>query len=158
MPALGALCEPKLPDIPGLDRFRGALFHSARWDHGADLAGKRVALIGTGASAIQIGPELAPHAARLLVFQRTAPWVVPRTDRAYRPVERFAFRHVPFAQRLAREAIYWGRELYVLGFAYWPRLLQPAQRLAERHIARAVDDPALRAALTPDWQIGASAS
>jgi cation diffusion facilitator CzcD-associated flavoprotein CzcO len=154
VPAVGALCEPKLPAVAGLDRFRGPLFHSARWDHRAELAGKRVALIGTGASAIQIGPELARTAARLLVFQRTAPWILPRRDRAFRPVERFAFRHVPFAQRLAREAIYWGRELYVLGFAYRPPLLQLAQRLAERHIAQAVADPALRAAVTPDWQIG----
>jgi cyclohexanone monooxygenase len=154
VPAVGALCEPALPDIPGIETFRGDLFHSSRWNHGADLAGKRVALIGTGASAIQIGPELADTVESLDVYQRTAPWVMPRGDRPYRKVERLAFRHVPFVQRLAREAIYWGRELFVLGFAFQPKILQLAQRVAERHIRRGISDPDLRKAVTPDWQIG----
>ena len=152
--AVGALAEPALPDLPGIDSFAGEIFHSSRWNHAAQLAGKRVALIGTGASAIQIGPEIAPQVAHLDVYQRTAPWVMPRGDRPYRRVEQLAFQHVPFAQRLSREAIYWARELMVLGFAYQPRLLKAAQKIAERHIAKAIDDPGLRAAVTPTWQIG----
>src|SRR5579875_3370132 len=154
VPAVGALCEPALPNIAGAETFRVEFFHSSRWNHDADLTGKRVALIGTGASAIQIGPELAKTAAHLDVYQRTAPWVIPRNDRAYRAVERFAFRHVPFAQRLARNAIYWGRELFAVGFAYQPKLLTVARLAAERNIRRGIADPALRRAVTPNWQIG----
>jgi cation diffusion facilitator CzcD-associated flavoprotein CzcO len=154
VPAVGALCEPAPPDIKGIERFQGEIFHSARWNHDADLAGKRVALIGTGASAIQIGPELAETVGELTVYQRTAPWVMPRSDRPYRKIERLAFRHVPLVQRLAREAIYWGREFFVLGFVYKPGMLQLAQRMAERNIARGITDPQLRTAVTPNWQIG----
>ncbi|HEY8302730.1 MAG TPA: NAD(P)/FAD-dependent oxidoreductase [Jatrophihabitans sp.] len=152
--AVGALAEPALPDIAGIESFAGEIFHSSRWNHDAQLAGKRVALIGTGASAIQIGPELAPQVAHLDVYQRTAPWVLPRGDRPYRRIERLAFKHVPLAQRLSREAIYWARELMVLGFAYQPRLLKAAQKIGERHIAKAIADPQLRAAVTPTWQVG----
>jgi cation diffusion facilitator CzcD-associated flavoprotein CzcO len=152
--AVGALCEPALPDIKGIETFRGELFHSARWNHGADLGGKRVALIGTGASAIQIGPAVVDEVAHLDVYQRTAPWVMPRHDRAYSKLERLAYRQVPYLQRLAREAIYWAREAYVLGFAYRPDVLQLAQRVAERNISKGIADPELRAQVTPDWQIG----
>jgi cyclohexanone monooxygenase len=152
--AVGALCEPSLPRIKGIETFRGEVFHSARWNHDARLAGKRVALIGTGASAIQIGPEIAKEVAHLDVYQRTAPWVMPRHDRAYSRWESLAYRRVPLLQRAAREAIYWGREAYVLGFAFEPRILQVAQRIAERNIAKAIKDPQLRAKVTPDWQIG----
>ncbi|MBN9620882.1 MAG: NAD(P)/FAD-dependent oxidoreductase [Actinobacteria bacterium] len=152
--AVGALCEPSLPDVKGIESFQGELFHSARWNHDADLKGKRVALIGTGASAIQIGPAIAGDVARLDVYQRTAPWVMPRRDRSYSKLESLAYQHVPYLQRAAREAIYWGREAYVLGFAFQPRVLQAAQRMAKGNIARGIKDPALRAAVTPDWQIG----
>ncbi|SHG19061.1 cyclohexanone monooxygenase [Jatrophihabitans endophyticus] len=152
--AVGALAEPKLPDIPGIESFAGEIFHSARWNHDTDLAGKRVALIGTGASAIQIGPAVVDTVAHLDVYQRTAPWVMPRHDRRYPRVESLAYRHVPFLQRAAREAIYWGRESYVLGFALQPRLLDVAQQIARRNIGKAIADPELRAAVTPDWQIG----
>jgi cyclohexanone monooxygenase len=111
-------------------------------------------LIGTGASAIQIGPAIVADVAHLDVYQRTAPWVMPRHDRAYSKPERLAYRHVPYLQRLAREAIYWGREAYVLGFSYRPNVLQLAQRIAERNIAKGITDPGLRAKVTPDWQIG----
>ncbi len=152
--AVGALCEPQLPPIKGIENFRGELFHSARWNHDADLTGKRVALIGTGASAIQIGPAIVDQVGHLDVYQRTAPWVMPRHDRAYSKVESLAYRRVPFLQRAAREAIYWGREAYVLGFAFEPRILQLAQRMAKANIEKAIDDPDLRARVTPDWQIG----
>jgi cation diffusion facilitator CzcD-associated flavoprotein CzcO len=152
--AVGALCEPALPDIKGIENFQGELFHSARWNHDADLKGKRVAIIGTGASAIQIGPAIADEVGHLDVYQRTAPWVMPRHDRSYSKVESLAYQHVPFLQRAAREAIYWGREAFVLGFAYEPKILQVAQRMAEKNIAKGIKDPELRAAVTPNWQIG----
>ena len=152
--AVGALCEPALPDIKGIETFEGELFHSARWKHDAELTGKRVALIGTGASAIQIGPAIADDVAHLDVYQRTAPWVLPRHDRSYPKLESLAYKHVPGLQRAAREAIYWGREAYVLGFAFEPRILQLAQRVAERNIGKAIDDPQLRTRVTPDWQLG----
>jgi cation diffusion facilitator CzcD-associated flavoprotein CzcO len=150
----GGLSEPKLPEIEGLDSFDGAIFHSARWDHDYDLAGKRVAVIGTGASAIQIVPEVARKASHLDVYQRTAPWVVPRGDRPYTAVERFAFRHLPFVQKAYRTGIYWGRECLVPGFVLDPRLSAPAHRLALQNIARGISDPALRKAVTPDFRIG----
>jgi cation diffusion facilitator CzcD-associated flavoprotein CzcO len=152
--AVGALCEPSLPDIKGIETFGGEIFHSARWNHEADLKGKRVALIGTGASAIQIGPAIVNDVAQLDVYQRTAPWVMPRHDRAYSKLESLAYKHVPLLQRAAREAIYWGREAFVLGFAYEPRILLAAQRMAKGNIEKAIDDAELRAKITPDWQIG----
>ena len=152
--AVGALAEPSLPDIKGIESFQGEVFHSARWNHDAELAGKRVALIGTGASAIQIGPAIAGDVAHLDVYQRTAPWVMPRHDRSYSKLESLAYQHVPLLQRAARNAIYWGREAYVLGFAFEPRILQVAQRIAERNIAKGIKDRELRAKVTPDWQIG----
>jgi cyclohexanone monooxygenase len=152
--AVGALAEPALPDIKGIETFRGEVFHSARWNHDAKLAGQRVALIGTGASAIQIGPAIVDDVAQLDVYQRTAPWVMPRHDRSYSKLESVAYKRVPLLQRAARNAIYWGREAYVLGFAIEPRILQLAQKIAERNIAKGIKDPGLRARVTPDWQIG----
>ena len=150
----GGLSEPRLPDIDGIDSFTGALFHSARWDHDVDLAGKRVAVIGTGASAIQIVPEVAKVAAHLDVHQRTAPWVIPRNDRRYTRLERLAFRSVPGVMKAYRWAVYWGRESYVPGFTLEPRLAAPAKALALANIARGIDDPELRARVTPDFAIG----
>ncbi len=152
--AVGALCEPALPNIDGIDDFTGEVVHSARWNHDYDLTGKRVALVGTGASAVQIGPEIAARVARLDVYQRTAPWIVPRRDRTYSRVERLAYRHVPGLQRLARTLIYWGRETFVFGFAINPKMAAPARKMAERNLARGVKDPALRTAVTPKFQIG----
>ncbi|HEX2191311.1 MAG TPA: NAD(P)/FAD-dependent oxidoreductase, partial [Longimicrobiaceae bacterium] len=151
--ATGALSDPLVPDLPGLDRFRGAAFHSARWDHGFDLDGKRVAVVGTGASAVQFVPEIQPRVARLHVFQRTPPWILPRQDRALRGAEQGFFRRVPAAQRLARGTIYLLRELFVLGFRN-PGAMRLAQLVALRHLRRSVPDPELRAKLTPDWTLG----
>lgn len=150
----GGLSEPRLPDIPGIDSFEGGIFHSAQWDHDYDLTGKRVAVIGTGASAIQIVPEVAKKAAHLEVYQRTAPWVMPRKDRDYTAIERFAFRHVPLVQKAYRTGIYWGRECFVPGFTINPKLAAPAKRLALRNIEQGISDPELRKAVTPDFQIG----
>jgi len=152
--AVGALCEPALPDIAGIADFGGEVFHSARWDHDADLVGKRVAVIGTGASAVQIVPAIADQVAHLDVYQRTAPWVLPRGDRPYTPWERVAFHRVPGFQRLSRSLIYTLRELQVFALAKNPKLTRPLQKLAEQHLARQVSDPALRARVTPNWRIG----
>ena len=113
--ANGALSEPATPDIPGLERFGGKAFHSARWDQAAELSGKRVAVIGTGASAIQIVPKIQPHVAQLHVFQRTPPWVLPHSDRPIKDFERTLYRRVPGVQRLVRAMVYWSRELVAFG-------------------------------------------
>ena len=151
--ASGALSEPALPELPGMDAFEGKAFHSARWDHAYDLAGKRVAVVGTGASAVQFVPEIQPLVSKLYVFQRTPPWVMPRTDRALRPGERRLFRHFPAAQRAARGALYLLRESLVFGFRHVPAS-KLVERLALRHLERSVPDPALRARLTPGYSIG----
>ncbi|MFT4264259.1 MAG: NAD(P)/FAD-dependent oxidoreductase [Nocardioides sp.] len=150
----GPLSEPKLPEIEGLDTFGGEVFHSARWRHDVDLAGKRVAVIGTGASAIQIVPEVQKVAAQLDVYQRTAPWVLPRNEHRYSGLEKLAFRHVPGLQKAARTAIYWGREAYVPAFVWQPKIATPAKLLALRNIARGIKDPELRAKVTPTFEIG----
>ncbi|WP_300681217.1 NAD(P)/FAD-dependent oxidoreductase [Nocardioides sp.] len=150
----GPLSEPRLPEIEGLETFGGEIFHSARWRHDLDLTGKRVAVIGTGASAIQLIPEIQPMVAHLDVYQRTAPWVIPRNEHHYTRVEKAAFRHVPGLQKLARAAIYWGREAYVPAFAWSPKIALPAKLTALRNIRRGIADPALRAAVTPDYEIG----
>jgi cyclohexanone monooxygenase len=152
--ASGGLSEPRLPDIEGIEDFTGELFHSARWDHSVDLAGKRVAVIGTGASAIQIIPEIVERAGHVDVYQRTAPWVMPRHDRHYSGLEKAALRHVPGLQRAYRTAIYWGRESYVPPFTRAPQVLAPVQALAAGNIRKAISDPELRAKVTPDFRMG----
>lgn len=152
--AAGALSDPKMPDIEGIETFQGEVFHSARWNHGYDLTGKRVAVIGTGASAIQIVPEVARKAAHLDVYQRTAPWVMPRRDRPYTGLEKLAFRHVPGVQRLYRAAIYWGRETFVPAFTVNPKIATPAKKACLRNIERGISDPALREKVTPTFEIG----
>jgi cation diffusion facilitator CzcD-associated flavoprotein CzcO len=151
--ATGPLSEPRIPALPGLAGFQGTMFHSARWDHDHDLTGRQVAVVGTGASAVQFIPEIQPHVGRLRVFQRTAPWVLPRRDRALTATERWLFRAVPASQRLARWSLYWAREGVTLAFLR-PRLMDLPQRLALRNLRVAVRDPALRARLTPDYRIG----
>src|SRR6266508_721998 len=151
--ASGPLSQPKVPALPGLDGFEGTVFHSARWDHDHDLTGRQVAVVGTGASAIQFVPEIQPRVGRLRIFQRTAPWVLPRRDRALTGAERWLFRTVPATQRLARSSIYWTRESWTLGFLH-PRAMRLPQRVARRHLRTAIPDPALRARLTPDYTLG----
>jgi cation diffusion facilitator CzcD-associated flavoprotein CzcO len=152
--ATGPLSTPSLPDIDGLDTFEGSVFHSARWDHDHDLAGKRVAVIGTGASAIQFVPQIQPVVGHLTVFQRTPPWIVPRPDRPFKRWERWMFRHSSLAMRLSRARVYWSRELMVFMFAKRPRLAKYATAPALRHLDDQVPDPALRAKLTPDYTLG----
>jgi cyclohexanone monooxygenase len=150
----GQLCEPRLPEIEGIESFGGALFHSSRWDHSVDLAGKRVAVIGTGASAIQIVPEVQQVAAHLDVYQRSAPWVIPRNDRRYPRLERLALRRIPALAKLYRTGIYWAHEGYVPAFTWQPSLGAPAEKAATVNIRKAIKDPVLRAKVTPTFQLG----
>ncbi|CAG9197734.1 Baeyer-Villiger monooxygenase [Paraburkholderia tropica] len=152
--ANGPLSRPALPAIDGLDRFEGKLFHSARWDHDYALDGKRVAVIGTGASAIQFVPRIQPRVAQLTVFQRTPPWIMPRRDRAISARKRWIYRHVPLAQRLARAAIYCQLESRALGFIVDLRLLNAPMKFARSYLAHKVKDTALRAKLAPDYMLG----
>jgi cation diffusion facilitator CzcD-associated flavoprotein CzcO len=152
--ATGPLSDPKTPDIPGLDSFPGKVFHSARWDHDYDLRGKRVAMVGTGASAIQIVPAIQPEVAELTLFQRTPPWVMPRVDRSITGFERRLHQQLPFTTH-ARRGLLWGiRELQVQAFTKRPGGLGLVEKLAKSNMARAIKDPALRARLTPDYRIG----
>ena len=152
--AQGPLSEPLVPDLPGLDGFEGAMFHSARWDHDHDLDGERVAVIGTGASAIQLVPEIQPRVGRLQVYQRTPPWVVPHPNRPLSEAERSLYRLVPRAQQAMRAGIYWARESFVLQFRHrrLGRLL--GERMALKHLREQVPDPELRRRLTPTYAMG----
>jgi cation diffusion facilitator CzcD-associated flavoprotein CzcO len=149
----GGLSDPQVPELPGLERFAGTTFHSARWDHDHELAGERVAVIGTGASAIQFVPEIQPRVGRLHVFQRTAPWVMPHRNRRLSRFETALYRLVPGAQLAMRAAIYWGRESYLVMFRQ-RRLGRLVERVALRHLRAHVEDPELRRKLTPSFAIG----
>lgn len=151
--AIGALSNPAYPSLRGIERFRGAQFHSARWDHGYDLRGKRVAVIGTGASAIQFVPQIQPRVARLYLLQRTPPWVLPKADRAFSSWERAAFRLVPGLRWVYRQSIYWRMEGSVLAFDH-PALMRLVEHQSTRHIERSIRDPELRRLLTPRYQPG----
>lgn len=151
--AVGALSEPAIPPLPGLQTFAGKTFHSARWDHAHDLAGERVAVIGTGASAIQFVPAIQPQVSALKVFQRTPPWIVPRGDRALSETRRKILRSSNAAQWLTRAGIYALREVMALAF-FDTRAAKVTQHLALRHLQRSIRDPALRAKLTPSYAMG----
>jgi cation diffusion facilitator CzcD-associated flavoprotein CzcO len=150
----GALHLPQLPNISGLDTFTGTQFHSARWDHRFDLRGKRVAVIGTGASAIQFVPQIAPQVDRLDLYQRTPPWIVPKIDRAMSAVEQWLFDRIPATHWLRRTGIYWRMESRVVGFAFAPKVNELLEKIGLRYLAREVADPVLRAKLTPDYRFG----
>ncbi|MGN6373154.1 MAG: flavin-containing monooxygenase [Solirubrobacteraceae bacterium] len=149
----GPLSDPRLPDIPGIESFAGEIFHSARWNHDYPLEGKRVGVIGTGASSIQFVPEIQPKVDRLTLFQRTPPWVVPSRDRSVSRIERAVYRALPGAQLAMRAAIYWARELFVIGFMH-PRAESPGERIARRHLESQVADAELRGKLTPTYRMG----
>ncbi|WP_327143585.1 flavin-containing monooxygenase [Nocardia sp. NBC_01327] len=152
--AVGQLSRPALPAITGVESFAGEAFHSARWDHGVELAGKRVACIGTGASAIQYVPEIQPQVAQLTVFQRTAAWVLPKFDTDYKPIHQRVLLHVPglpVAERFSWWAI---AEFVALGLVEYPAITRAVARMAGKHLAEQVTDPELLAELTPDYPIG----
>ncbi|MFE9579093.1 flavin-containing monooxygenase [Nocardia sp. NPDC006044] len=152
--AVGALHIPSIPKFRGSADFTGAAFHSARWDHGADLAGKRVAVIGTGASAIQFVPEIVGEVGRLTVFQRTAPWVMPRADVEFSTRFRHALRRIPGLRLALRTGLYWGAEAGGYAMNWRPALLKVLERIGRRHIERQIADPVLRARVTPDYRAG----
>jgi cation diffusion facilitator CzcD-associated flavoprotein CzcO len=151
--AAGALSEPATPKLPGLETFEGEAFHSARWDHGVDLTGRNVAVVGTGASAIQFVPEIQAKVGKLSVFQRTPPWILPRQNRAIGTGVQNVFKAAPFLQQIARAQIYAVTELFGMGFRH-PRLLEPLQKLAVSYLEKVVPDPVLRAKLTPNYRLG----
>ena len=151
--ATGALADPSIPDLPGLDRFTGTVFHSARWNHEHDLTGRKVAVVGTGASAIQFVPEIQPRVGRLTVLQRTPPWVLPRGNpRIPRSWQRRFARH-PGLLAIARQTVFSLYESFHVGFRH-PAVMKLAERRVRAHIARQVADPELRAKLIPDYRLG----
>ncbi|HYM45991.1 MAG TPA: NAD(P)/FAD-dependent oxidoreductase [Solirubrobacteraceae bacterium] len=149
----GPLSEPKLPEIEGIESFAGRIFHSARWEHEHSLLGKRVAVIGTGASSIQFVPKIQPEVSKLHLFQRTPPWIVPHRDRPTRSWERTLYRAFPPAQRLVRAFVYWSRELFVFTLMH-PRSGSLPERAGRKHLREQVPDLELRAKLAPRYRIG----
>ncbi|MGZ9667634.1 flavin-containing monooxygenase [Pseudomonas sp. GNP014] len=151
--ATGPLSQPVIPQIPGQERFQGKTFHTNNWDHDYDYRGKRVAIVGSGASAVQVIPAIAPDVAQLHVFQRTPHWVLPRADRLFGPLQRWLLGVKP-AYKLLRWLIYWQFETRVIAFKYSRPAIRMVQRQALRLLERQVRDPALRKKLTPDFTIG----
>lgn len=152
--ATGQLNRPALPDVPGIDSFRGEVFHSARWRHDIDLAGKRVAVVGTGASAIQFVPAIVPGVKSLVLFQRSAPHVIPKPDRGYLELEKLTFEQAPRLQAGSRIWQYLSHEYRALAFTSLQKFLVVMQRRFEKMLAEQVRDPELRARLTPTDPIG----
>ncbi|HMI85215.1 MAG TPA: NAD(P)/FAD-dependent oxidoreductase [Polyangiaceae bacterium] len=150
---MGAFSEPSIPPLPGLGSFQGKVFHSARWDHDYDLRGREVAVIGTGASAIQFVPEIQPRVGKLRLFQRTPAWVVPRYEHTLGPRTQSLYRAAPILQKLARSIIYARRELFVLAFRH-PRIMRLVEAFAVRYLKQTIADPELRAKLTPSFRMG----
>ncbi len=151
--ASGPLSEPAMPTIPGLESFRGPVFHSARWDHTLNLTGQRVAVIGTGASAIQFVPKLQPHVAHLDLYQRTPPWILPRWDRTVPVWRKAMYRRFPITQWLQRGALFAVRELLHFPFRH-PGAAGVVESAARRHMHSQVSNADLRTRLTPSYRIG----
>ncbi|MFD3000627.1 flavin-containing monooxygenase [Pontibacter toksunensis] len=151
---MGPLNRPYIPAFPGLEEFKGNYFHSSAWDTSYDVGGKKVAVIGTGASAIQIIPTIAPEVAHLTVLQRTPAWVAPRYDRKFSRFSRWLLKKAPFLQRLQREVIYRANELIGLGFIGHKIINRLFAYLSLRKLRKEVKDPALREKLTPNYIIG----
>ncbi|MGW0057471.1 cyclohexanone monooxygenase [Nocardia sp. 852002-20019_SCH5090214] len=150
----GPFSAPSIPEFPGIETFAGTTFHSAHWEHGHDLTGRRVAVIGTGASAVQFVPRIQPQVDHLSVFQRTPIWVMPHPDRPTSPLTRGLWRKVPGAQRSSRQALAVLFESLVPPFAKYPDLLVGLEKSARWNIHRSIADPGLREALTPDYRLG----
>ncbi len=155
--ATGVLTQPKQPDIDGLPDFGGTVMHTARWDHDVDLRGSRVAIIGTGASAVQVIPSIAPQVEHLTVFQRTPIWCLPKPDTALPAPARFALRRVPGARRVSRLASQTFVELTFPLAAHFHNVLPVAgagARIGRAYLRRAVKDPQTRDKLTPRYALG----
>src|SRR5215471_5823679 len=151
--AVGQLNRPAPPDIAGRDNFRGPSWHSARWDHSVDLTGKRVAVVGTGASAIQFVPEIAKTAAHVDVYQRTPPYVLPKSDRPYRHAEQVLGDWLPVVRKADRLRIFLYGELLTSGFVLSPKFLAAPMQLWRRQLS-AVADPRLREKCMPGYVMG----
>lgn len=154
VPAVGQLSEPVVPELPGRDLFVGPAFHSARWRHDVDLAGKRVAVVGTGASAIQFVPRIATQVSSMVVFQRSAPYVVPKPDRAYTRLHRAAYERFPRTQEAGRRATFTSTERLNAAMVGDSRLRRGLVRLWRATLRQQVRDPRLRAKLVPDHPLG----
>lgn len=152
--ATGGLAELKLPDIPGLIDFEGTVMHTARWDYHVKISDRRVGIIGTGASSIQVVPQIAPLVASLTVFQRTPSWVLPHQGHPVRERTQRVFARLPLAQRILRAWRYWRNELMVLGFVKDPTRMKVAETLSREHLERQIADPFLRERLTPTYRLG----
>jgi cation diffusion facilitator CzcD-associated flavoprotein CzcO len=151
--ATGQLSRPLLPHMPGIERFTGPVFHSAAWRHDIDLAGKHVAVIGTGASAIQFIPAIAPRVAALTVFQRNAAYVLPKPDKTYPRWQQWLFNHIPGALRASRAWQYLRHEIGAFAFVTWPAALRVKLPAFRRHL-EGMRDPVRRRALIPRYRIG----
>jgi cation diffusion facilitator CzcD-associated flavoprotein CzcO len=151
---MGGLHVPSIPHLPGIESFEGTTFHSAEWNHEHDLKGERVAVIGTGASAIQFVPRIQPDVERLTVFQRTPPWIMPLPDRPLKLFESRLYKRFPPAQLAMRATIYWARELFVIGFMKPELGDRMAGFQARKYLRESVPDPVLRAKVTPAYTIG----
>ncbi len=149
----GPLNKPNIPKLPGLERFAGPAFHSSAWDHTVDLTGKNVAVIGTGASAIQFVPRIVPQAGRVFVFQRTAPWIIKKPDGPLSATHRRLRRIAPLAW-LERKLVYWVQESLAYGFTVNPKALGKLEQRALRYLEKTVRDPELRRKLVPTFRIG----
>lgn len=152
--AIGALHQPEKPSVPGIADYEGDVFHTAEWPSDFDAAGKRIAVIGTGASAIQLVPELARTAKSVHLFQRTPPWVLPKYDKAVSRFQRAFLRHVPGYRRLLRTSLYWLHEARLLAFKDRTLLRRLARRYGQRSIDRTIRSASLRAAVTPNYDLG----
>lgn len=152
--AAGPLAEPVLPDICGLSEFTGRVWHSARWDHEADLRGSRVAVIGTGASAVQFVPEIQADVEHLTLFQRAPPWILPRRDKPIGPRRQRLYRLFPPAQKLSRALLFWRQEALFIAFKGAGRRFRLAEKLARAYLAKQIKDPALVAKVTPTYAMG----
>lgn len=152
--ACGQLNRPAYPRLKGLESFKGETFHSARWNHQANLRGKRVAVVGTGASAIQFVPELVKEVSALTLFQRSAPYVIPKPDRGYTRVEQALYARLPRLQELSRTGMYWQHESRALAFGPLKQLMKVFEYDFHRHLNASVKDTSLRKKLTPDYPLG----
>ena len=151
---VGGLHLPNIPEVKGADAFEGPMFHSAAWDHGVDLTGKKVVVIGTGASAIQFVPIIASEVGELTVFQRTPAWVLPKKDKPISSLKKTAFAKVPGATRAYRNALYWGLESRAIAFNGHLNVLPLAEKIVTRYLRKAIPDHELRAKLTPNYRLG----
>jgi cation diffusion facilitator CzcD-associated flavoprotein CzcO len=150
---LGPLHIPAYPNIPGREIFTGSAFHSAEWDFSTELAGKRVAVIGTGASAIQFIPQIAGLPDKLTVFQRTPAWIMPKLDYEFSEAQQRRLKH-PLYRQLFRFRIFVTNELRALGFLGNKRVAIAGEGMARAHLAKQIKDPALRSKLSPDYRMG----